>query len=112
MPRHMEVDSAAVHVFMQRARRLVRGFAPWASVLLVSSALAYGFDLALANRYRNDDLLRAASLSQSIAGSAVKETWHDGAVALIPPDRSADSRGLEGGGCWPPGARGHACSGF
>jgi hypothetical protein len=91
---------------------LVRWFAPWASVLLISSALAYGFDLALINRYPSDDPLRAASVSQSSARSAVKEPWHDGALSVIPPDRSADNRGLAGGGCWPPGTRGHSCSGF
>jgi hypothetical protein len=91
---------------------LVRWFAPLASVLLISSALAYGFDLALVNRYPSADPLRGASLAHSIARSAVTERWHDGALSPTPPDRSADNRGLEGGGCWPPEARGHACSGF
>jgi hypothetical protein len=103
---------SAVHVFVQRARSLVRWIAPWASVLLISSALACGFDLALVNRYPSDDALRAAGVTQSIAGSAVKETWHDGVLPLTPPDRAADARAPEFDRCWRPEVRMRTCGEF
>jgi hypothetical protein len=106
------VDRAPADMVVQHAFGGVRWLAPWATVLLLASAVAHCFDLALVNCCPVDGPLRAASLTQTIAASAPKETWQDGALPLPTPDRSAALRGLDGGGCWPPDARSHACSGF
>jgi hypothetical protein len=111
-PRSLGVDCVAAPRFVQHARNGVRWFAAWASVVLVSSALACGFDLALTNCCSSDGPLRAASPTQPVAESAPKDDWHSGALSLSPPDRSAANRESDDGGCWPFEARGRACRGF
>jgi hypothetical protein len=65
---------------------MLRWIVPWASVLLISSAIAYGFNVAVITCCPGD-------APHATAGSARRDVWHDGALSLTPPDRAADSRG-------------------
>ena len=83
--------TVVLHTFGQGARSVAPRFAAWASLLLISSALAFGFDQALINCCSRDDAHAAA-----IAASWSRDAWHDGQTDALDPNcalpRAAESR--------------------
>jgi hypothetical protein len=101
-----------VHTFVQHARAGALWFAPWASVVLISSVLAYCFDQALINCCSHNDSRGAALLTRSIEVSTPRDSWHDGTLFTSSPGHAVDNHGPDYDRCWRPEMRSTTCGEF